>query len=102
MALNSLHKDSGGTMSDIFERKLPTGQLRSRPLAQCAWLCLISEKFLPTKRMRVSDGNQSLHLQFSQNQLDFLDTLAAAAGEIGESTVSVDEKIDVPLEARQR
>ena len=38
VALNSLHKDSGGTMSDIFERKLPTGQLRSRPLAP---VCLV-------------------------------------------------------------
>ena len=86
----------------IFERKLPTGQLRSRPLAPCARLRPISEKPLPTKRISVSDRNQSLRLQFPQSQLDFLDTLAAAAGEIGESTASVDEKIDVPLEARQR
>ena len=100
MVLTTLHKASRGTMSYIFERKLPMGQLRRGPLAQCTRLCLISEKLLPTKSMSVSDSNQPLRLQFSQNQLDFLDTLSGAAGEIGESTVSVDEKIDVPLEAR--
>lgn len=89
-------------MSYIFERKLLKGQLRRRPLATFTRLYMVPEKLLPTQKMSVSDGNQSLRLQFSQNQCDFLDILPAAAGEIGESTASVDEKIHVPLAACQR
>lgn len=49
-----------------------------------------------------SDVHQSLKLQFFHNQLDFLEHLPAAAGEIREGPVPVGQQIDDPLAAAQR